>query len=61
MGKAKFDFETELDNLDFEFGLPLYSFTQGEVEVVISKAKAILKAMIAEKLGRLPDLLDDDE
>lgn len=59
MAKKKFDFEDALDVLDFEFGVALYSFTQAEVQVVIDKAKEIHKAMVAEKLGMLPDLLDD--
>ena len=59
MSKSKMDFEEMLDNLDFDFGISLYSFTQGEIQYLAEKLQAIHKAMIAQNQDCLPNLLDE--
>lgn len=59
MGKKKFDFEWALEQLDEAYGLPLYSFTLAEVDLVLKKVNAIRKAMVEQNVDWLPDLLDD--
>jgi len=60
MSKEKFPFESALEQLDFGYGLPLYSFTLAEIAEIKDRLRVIHKAMVNEGLDRLPELLDEE-